>query len=217
MGWLGRKKRYDRSRILAQAARARKNPRIKKALALYQQVLEREPGDAEIQRKVAALLAETKQYSEAWAGYRLAVDRIVRQGFLDRAIGALREASRYLPREIEVWQALADLELKRNRPADAHRALLEGRRNFRSKRHRREAALLLMRARKLAPADFETNFDLAGVFASSGASSRAQSLLEGLVPRSTRRQLRRVRFRQLGISPSPATAWRCLRAVVGRR
>jgi tetratricopeptide (TPR) repeat protein len=217
MGWLGRRKRYDRSRILARAARARKNRRPKKALALYQQVLEREPRDAEIQRKVAALLAETKQYSEAWTGYRRAVEGIVRRGFLDRAIGTLREASRYLPREIEVWQSLADLELKRDRPVDAHRALLEGRKNFRSTRHRREALLLLIRARKLAPTDFETNYDLAGLFARSGAPARAQSLLEGLVPRSTGRRLRRVRSRQFGISPSPASAWRWLRAVFGRR
>ena len=128
------------------------------------------------------------------------------------SIGVLREATTRLPREPAVWGALADLELKRKRQADAHRVLWEGHRHFRGKKDRSQAILLLLRARKLAPHDFRTNFDLAGVLARAGAPGRARTLLEEMAAWTRGPQLRKVRARQLVLSPTPAALWRWLRA-----
>ena len=216
MGLLRRKKPYDRSRLLKDAARARKKGKRQKAIALYRELLAVEPENADLHRRIAPLLAETKQPAEAWASYRRAADKLVSQGFVEQAVGVLREASALLPREPEVWGALADLELQRRRLADAHKVLLEGRRHFRSKKDLAQAIRLLLRARKLAPRDFSTNFDLAGVLAKAGARGRAQSLLEEIASWTRAGQLRRVRARQFALSPTPAAAWGWLRALVVR-
>ena len=217
MGWLSREKTYDRNRILRAAAQARHKRKSHKAIELYQQVLAKEPDNAELHRKIAPLLAETRQQSEAWTSYRKAADGLVKQGFIEQAIGMFREASGYLPCTVDVWNTLADLELERKRPVDAHRALIEGRSHFRARKHRAEAILLLQRARKLEPRHFETTFDLAGLLARSGARPRAHRLLEELSSWAGGRQLRRVRRRQFGISPTPASAWRWLRSLFGMR
>jgi tetratricopeptide (TPR) repeat protein len=216
MGWLRRKKPYDRSRLLKDAARARKKGRRQKAIALYRELLAVEPENPDLHRRIAPLLAETKQPAAAWESYRRAVDRLVSQGFVEQAVGVLREASVHLPREPEVWGQLADLELRRRRPVDAHKVLLEGRRHFRSKRNRSHAILLLLRARKLAPRDFSTNYDLAGLLAKAGGRGRARSLLEEIASWARAGQLRRVRARQFALSPTPAAAWGWMRALVAR-
>ncbi|MBW1683981.1 MAG: hypothetical protein JRS35_02855 [Deltaproteobacteria bacterium] len=216
MGWLRRKKPYDRSRLLKDAARARKKGKRQKAIALYRELLAVEPENADLHRRIAPLLAETKQPAAAWASYRRAADKLVSQGFVEQAVGVLREASAHLPREPEVWGELADLELQRRRLVDAHKVLLEGRRHFRSKRDRSHAILLLFRARKLAPRDFSTNYDLAGLLAKAGARGRARSLLEEIASWARAGQLRRVRARQFALSPTPAAAWGWLRALVVR-
>jgi tetratricopeptide (TPR) repeat protein len=217
MGWFTREKRYDRARIMSAAAKARRRRKHQKALMLYRQVLEKEPDNPDLHRKVAPLLAATRQEAKAWTAYRSAAEGLVRQGFVEQAIGVFREATGYLPRRVEVWLSLAELELKRNRPLDAHKALLDGRRHFRSRKHRSEAIQLLVRARKLDPRHFETNFDLAGLLARGGARVRAQRLLDELAMWAHGGKLRRVRGRQFGLAPSPTAGWRWMRAAFGLR
>lgn len=216
MGLFARK-HYDRTRILRDAGRARGRGRRKKALRLYRRVLDVEPGNDELLRKVAALYAETGQTSEAWDAYRQAALGMLSRGFLERSIGLLREAASHIPHEIEVWNQLADLELQRNRPLDSHSVLLEGRQHFRARKHYREAVLLLLRARKIRPRHFDTDYDLAGLLARAGARSQAHAILEQLVPDAQPRELRKLRTRQLVMSPTPAACWRWLRARFGRR
>jgi len=215
--WLRRRKPYDRSRLLAEAARARSKGKARKAIANLREVLAHEPKNTDLHRRLAPLLASSSQTSEAWSSYRIAVASLVRAGFLDKAVGVLREACAGLPRERAVWEELADVECQRGRPVDAHRALLEGRRRFRSRRERPEAIRLLLRARKIAPRDFEANFDLAGLLARTGARGPAARILEELAQRERGSALRRTRRRQLALSPSPATMWRWLRSLVGLR
>ena len=207
MGLLRRRKVYHRHRILARAARARKRRRWHKAIEFYREVLEREPDNPEILRKVAPMLARTKQGEEAWGTYRKAAERLTAQGFSEQAIGLYREASRYLPREVAVWKALADSEVARGRRADAIAVLLEGRRHFRSSRLRAEALQLLHCARKIDKANFDVDFDLAALLANSGARPRARQLLEELAMRSRAHELRRVRGRLFFLFPSPRSAW----------
>lgn len=211
--WRARKRPYDRSRILGEAARLQGRRRYDQAIALTRQVLAVEPANLDLQRKVASLLARARRPEEAWRGYRSAAEDLVHRGFLEQGIGTLREAAEYLPRELEVWSALAALELKRGRPIDAHHALLQGRGHFRKRGDRPKALQLLLRARALAPEDLETGLDAARLLVRCGESARAHGLLEGLARRKQGRELRRVRSLQLRVRPSPTGVWRWLSAL----
>ena len=217
MAWLGRSKPYDRNRLLAEATRARTTGKAKKALALFETVLAHEPANADLHRRVAPLRAGAQRLTDAWASYRIAVASMVKAGFLDQAVGVLREAATSLGRERAVWEELADAEAQRGRPIDAHKALLEGRARFRSRRDRPEAIKLLLRARKLAPTHFETNFDLADLLGRTGARQPAARILAELAARARGSELRRTRRRQLLLSPTPGAFWRFLRSLAGRR
>ena len=217
MFFFGRSKPYDRNRVLAEAARARTKGKPKKALALLETVLEREPSNADLHRRIAPLRAGARRMADAWNSYRIAVASLVNAGFLDQAVGVLREAATNLGRERGVWEQLAEAEEQRGRPIDAHRALLEGRALFRSRRDRPDAIRLLLRARKLAPSHFEANFDLAGLLGSSGAREPASRILIELAARARGSELRRTRRRQLLLTPTPGAFLRFLRSLVGRR
>ena len=180
-------------------------------------MLAKEPDNPDLHRKIAPLLVSTRQEKDAWAAYRRAAEGLERLGLVELAIGVFGEATGRLPRQVQVWSALAELELKRSRPADAHKALLEGRSHFRSRKQRSEAIQLLTRARKLEPRHFETCFDLAGLLARAGGRDRARRMLDELASWVQGRKLRRVRAKQFAISPSPANGWRWMRATFGRR
>ena len=216
MSWWGSKS-YDRNRLLEQAARARQKGKSKKALALLETVLAHEPSNAELHRRIAPLRASVRRVKDAWASYRIAVSSLVKAGFLDQAVGVLREAAGNLGRERAVWEELASAEQQRGRPIDAHRALLEGRARFRARRDRPEAIRLLMRARELAPKHFEANFDLAGLRARTGSQGHASRILTELAATARGSQLRRTRRRQLFMNPSSGALGRYLKAWVGRR
>lgn len=208
---------YDRSRLLADAARARKKGRREKAIVLYRKVLAVEPENEDLHRRIAPLLADTKQPDAAWESYQRAAEGLATKGFLDQAVGVLREAGARLPKQLALWEALSDFELKRRGCADAAEVLLEASRHFRSRRERDAAISLLLRAQKLVPRCFEVNFELARVFAKAGAPKRARGILVELAGRSRGQQLRRVRGQQLRMSPTPFAVLRWLRAAVAGR
>jgi tetratricopeptide (TPR) repeat protein len=217
MAWWARSKSYDRDRLLAEASRARKQGKPKKALARLETVLKQEPSNAELHRRVAPLRAEVRRLADAWSSYRIAVASLVRAGFVDQAVGVLREAAGYLGRERALWEELANAEQQRGRPIDAVDALLEGRQRFRARRDRPDAIRLLQRARQLVPSHFEANFDLAGLLARTGSRATAARILAELAARARGSELRRTRRRQLFLSPSPGALWRYVRSWVGRR
>jgi tetratricopeptide (TPR) repeat protein len=217
MAWLDRSKPYDRNRLLAEAARARTKGKQKKALALLETVLKHEPSNADLHRRIAPLRAGARRMADSWSSYQIAVASLVKAGFVDQAVGVLREAATNLGRERALWEQLAEAEEQRGRPIDAHKALLEGRALFRSRRDRPEAIRLLLRARKLAPSHFEANFDLAGLLGCTGAREPASRILIELAARARGAELRRTRRRQLILSPTPGAFWRFLRSLAGRR
>lgn len=216
MSWFRRSQTYDRSRLLRNAAGARKKGRRKKAIELYRKVLAVEPDDVQVHRKIAPLLAETKQRDDAWKSYQHASGRLRSQGHVDQAIGVLREAARHLADEPELWHALSRLELERDRRPDAVSTLLEGARHFRSRRSRDTALSLVQAARKIDPDGFEPNLALGRLLARAGARDRAKRLLEGLAIRSRGAQRRQVRALLFRLSPTPSAAWRWLKAMRGR-
>jgi tetratricopeptide (TPR) repeat protein len=210
MGWFQRNRKYDRSRLLGQAMRATRRRRHKRAIALYREILAVEPNDAHVHRKIAPLLARTRQLDAAWGSYRRAADQLAKQGFVEQAIGVYREACTHLPRQHQLWLALAELEVKRGRPVDAVNALVDGSRRLRSRRTQQEALALLQQARRIQPAAFEPAYELAVLLAGAGARDRAIRILRELAPRVRGRQLRRLRGRLFLLSPTPAAAWRWL-------
>jgi tetratricopeptide (TPR) repeat protein len=212
MGWFGGKKSYDRGRILEDARKASRKGNHSKAIAHYERVKEVEPRNADVLRKLAAERAQAGQRAEAWRDYKCAGEALVGRGFIDQAIGVYREAANYLANEVAVWEALADLELARKRTPDAIAALVEGCRHFRSRRTRQQAFSLLARARRLDRTHFEANFSLAVLLAKAGERTRALQILRELTRTARGRNLRRVRSRQLLLSPTPAAAWRWIAA-----
>jgi tetratricopeptide (TPR) repeat protein len=213
---LARSRQYDRRRLLDRAAkhaRGRGRRSRRRAIAAYREVLEREPHDPDLHRKVAPLLAREGDRGAATDSYRTAAETFVQRGFVDRAAGVLRDAVQRMPRELEFWTELARLELERGFKADAVAVLQQGRRVFRGRRDRRAAIALLTAAWRIAPDHLDVGLDLALQLGRAGGRHRAAKVLESL-PLEPARSLRRVRARQLRISPGPGTAGRYLRALL---
>jgi len=213
MALFSRRPGYNRRQLLADAATARRKGRSKKAIELYRRVLKKEPRNFDVHRRIAPLLAQTRQPEDALASFQLAADGLVDQGFKEKAIGVYREAARYLPLKVQVWEAIAGLQVMLQRRPDAVKSLLEGRRHFRGRKHRSEALRLLIGARKVDSTDYDATLDLARLI---GRSNRAEStrLFEAVAAGCRGRKLRRVRGAQFRVMPTPRVAWRWLRALL---
>ncbi|MFQ5846762.1 MAG: tetratricopeptide repeat protein [Candidatus Methylomirabilales bacterium] len=215
--WFSRQKSYDRFAILAAAEKARGKRRVRKAVTEYRKLLEVDPYDHETQGKVAPLLAERGQLPEAWSSFVAAGKGYLRDGHGDKALSIYMQASRYLPRQTEVWETIARLQVGRGRHPDAVMALLEGSRHFRRRNGRPQAIHLLRQAYEIEPWHFEATLELARQLAKADAKGEALHFLHGLAARAQGRNLRRVRGTLFRMSPSLAAAWRWLRAAVAAR
>jgi tetratricopeptide (TPR) repeat protein len=213
-----REAKYDRRKLLdlaSRAARRRGRRQQMRAIDLYRQVLQLEPQNPDVLRKLARLLARARETGEALAAYRRAASEYAALGYADRAAGVYRDAVRELPNDAEIWKELAALEVARGLPADALALLLEGRRSFRGRRQRKGAIALLRTARRLEPTHFELNLDLALLLGRCRAAAKGTALLDELIL-SHPAMTARIRARQFRIRPSPVTAWRWVRALFAR-
>jgi tetratricopeptide (TPR) repeat protein len=207
--------KYDRTRILAAATRARARGRRRKAIALYRWVLAAEPGNVELHAKLAPLLARTQQPFDAWQSYCRAGRAYLDEGKIERALAVYREAAGLLPRVLEPWLAIAELEQERGRPKDAIVALLDGRRHLRGGHQRAEAICLLRRVQAVEPWTFGVVLDLARLLARSRQIHEASMLLQELASRSRGRELRRVRAAQWRLEPTLGHTWLWIRSLAG--
>ena len=198
-----RRSSYDRRKLLDQARAAQGKGRTKKAIRLYQRILEAEPQDPDIHRKIAPLLARSRQPEAALASFGQAVSGLMKRGMEDKALGVCHETVQFFPQRADVWEAIARLELERKRASDALKALRSGRAHCKGRRRRADALRLLRRALDIAPDDVDIATDLARVLRRSGARVEARNLLAGLAVRVPRRQLRRVRWAQLCVDSTP--------------
>jgi len=214
MAWPLKAARYDRAHLLDAAQLARVRKRRTRAIALYRWVLALEPENLEIHAKLAPLLAETGQVFDAWCSFKTLARAHLREGHEERALAVYREAVLYLPREVQAWQAVAQLQYKRGQGREALETLLDGSRQFRTRWLRPQAIHLLRRARRIEFWNFEVVLDLAGLLAASQQRHEARMLLNGLVEREGGERLQRVRAAQLRLSPGPQATWRWLRSVL---
>lgn len=208
---------YDRTRILSEATKARKKGKRKKALTLYERIIQNEPENIEVLRRLAPLLAQNRRPVDAWKAFRKVGESMAEAGFADKAIGVYREAARYLADYAEVYEALAAAQLKARSRADAVQTLLEGRRQFRNRRRRPQAVRLLRRVREIDPQALNPTLDLARLLRKTGSRAEAMRILREIESSCTGRPLRRVRGAQLRGSPTPRQFWLWLRALILRR
>lgn len=201
---------YDRTELLSQAARARARGRRKRAIVLYRRVLENEPDNEVLHKRVAQLLAQSRRMNEALEHYRKAADELVRRGFEEHAIAVYRESLHFEPRVTWVWSRVAKLEANRGCVVDAVETLRKGARCFRSRKERRRAVTLLEQAHQLDPGSVDAALDLAQQFAKDRRYGRALDVLEEVVPYVRGKDLRRLRARQLYWCPTPGFLCRFL-------
>ncbi len=203
---------FDRHQILSDAARARAAGRRQRAIELYRWVLAVEPRNAEVQLRLAPLLAETGQSFDAWLAYRNAARAHLRAGYRDKALVVYKEAARLLPREVRVWEGLSRLFVEDELAEQAVEVLLEGSRQFRGRWDRAQAIHLLRQARELKPWGFEICLELARQLSLADQLREAELLLQGLAVRVTGSRLRQVRSLQFLTRPGPRRLWRWLQA-----
>ena len=120
---------------------------------------------------------------------------------------------RCVPHEFDAWRLRAELEQKLGREQDAYDTLLEGGQHFDRPHSATQAIALLTRARTIEPWDPEVALDLARLYARTGMTESALTLLASLAPRVAGRALRRVRGLQWRITLSFYHGWRWLQAL----
>ncbi len=79
-GLFRREGRYDRRKLLANAAKARKRGKTKRAIESYRRVLETEPHDTEVHRKIAPLLARVGHHQVAGGVFLVDASAVVDVG-----------------------------------------------------------------------------------------------------------------------------------------
>jgi tetratricopeptide (TPR) repeat protein len=211
VGWFGKAK-YNRSQSMSRAAKAEGRGKRKKAIAEYRKVLAQEPDNPVVLVKLAGLLAKTKQPDEARMRYLAAAGYYEKDAFDDKAVAVFRQAVSHLPKRVELWERMAQLDMKRERQPEAIRDLLDGSQHFRKRSERQSAIRLLRAATKIEPWQFEATLSLARLLAKAGAKPESRKLCEGLCERNRALRLRKVRGAMFRMSPTPAAGWRWLRA-----
>jgi len=214
MFWFDRTRHYDRARILEDAAQARARKKRKQAIALYRRVLAVERHNAELHARLAPLLAETGQYFDAWLSFQIAARACLREGRASKALAVYREAAHHLPREVQVWQAIARLQIKCGKRRDAVESLIEGAAQFRSRWHWPEAIHLLRSAHQISPWHFDAVLELSRLLAKSDQAEEARRLLEGLESHSDGDRLRRIHAARFRLDGDLRHAWSWLRSTL---
>lgn len=201
---------YDRESCLEAAARAQAKGRIKKAVDNYMRVLEADPEDHLVHAKVAPLLARMKKFEQSWESFRIAASRHFASGFGNKAIGIYSQAARFMPKNPEVWEAMAHVYVQQGRRADAVSTLYKGHGFFVNGPGRDKAIVMLRKAFALEPWNFAVTFELARLVKKQDPVE-ALGLLEGLSGRAEGRDLRKVRSAMFRTEPSITMAWQWLK------
>lgn len=187
----------------------------KKTIAEYRNLLEREPGNDMIRLRLGDLLAQTEQLAEARDKLLDAARGFEKRGFEDKALATYALAVARMPFDVEVVSLLVDKHLARGHRSQAIKILLETRGKLLRTPERPQAIFLLRRVLEIDPAHDPATMDLALLLARTGHAQEARRMLERLAEDQPRRtMLLRIRGALFRLSPSPASAWRWLRALL---
>jgi tetratricopeptide (TPR) repeat protein len=204
-----------RSEIIAAADQARSKGRLKKAIAGYRKALELEPKDPVVHGKLAPLLAREKQPEAALESFQAAAQGHLDKGFADKALAVYTQAADTFPHRVNLWQQVAQLNVSKGHRVDAVKTLLRGRLHFRRKDERRGAITLLQEVLALDPTLFEVKLDLALQLSRERHQAEAMTLLNPMLGEAkSRRQLQRLRWTLLRVTPSVGAWGLWLRALV---
>lgn len=217
MAFWNRKKPYDRTRILEAAEKARSRGRARKAIAEYRKILAVDPSDAQVNARIAPLLAREGEPEAAARAFEAGAQSFLMKGFVDKAIAVYAQAAAVFPWDERLWTRIAELNFDRGRKADAANALLKGAQYMaRHTKHRPRAVALLQRALRVDPTHLQATLLMADVLAKDGRKQQALKGLEALAAKSAGPALRQIRRAQFFISPTPAALWRWIKSGRGR-
>lgn len=204
----------SRRDVLDDAGRALGKGQLRKALERYVGLLERDASDPGTHLKAADLYIRLKQPARAREHFAVAARIYMNQGFETKALAVYRTAVGALPEELEFWEALGTWHRDHGYPAEAIKTFLEARRHFGRRRQRLQAVRLLEAVFAIEPWHCDATMDLAALLRRTGQRARARQYYEGLAERTQGGRLRRVRGALFRMSPTPAAAWRWLRAAL---
>ncbi len=192
----------SRNKILEAAERARVRGRLRRAIAGYKRLLKNSPEDHLVHLKLAPLLARARRFEESWLSFEAACRGFLDAGFREKALGVYMQAARYMPKRVEVWQRISELQLERGLKADAVETLIKGHKYLRGRRTRPKAIELLKKALEIAPKDHDIAVKLAGLLSKENKKDEALGVLYSLVPFECGKKLRNTRWTIFKISPS---------------
>ncbi|MFZ5468907.1 MAG: tetratricopeptide repeat protein [Myxococcota bacterium] len=209
--WNKKPEPYNRTRILDAAEKARSKGSRKKAIALYQEILAKDPNDAQVNARIAPLLHRVGKTEDAEKAFGLAAQSFVDKGFIDKALAVYAQAVELFPLDPRLWKRVGELTMERGRKADAVKALMQGAQQLTRKKPSREAALLLLeQAVGYDPFHLEATFALGRLLKRLGRKDEGMQRLEALQASLAGPARRRVRRAQFYLSPGFGTLWRWL-------
>jgi tetratricopeptide (TPR) repeat protein len=203
--------------LIRLADRAVARRRFRTAIRAYRRALAAQAGNAAIHAKLAPILAQKRQRFDAWLSFRAAAKAFLRDGQPHIAEDLYTQATRKLPRELQAWVSLGQVQQSRRKTADAMRTFVEGSLRFRRRRHLPQAIHLLRMAYRIHPSHLETTLDLTRCLARTGQRDEALLLLQVLAEKADAVHLPRIYAARWRISRRPGHAWAWFRSALACR
>jgi len=152
-----------------------------------------------------------------WKSFTHAAELFQKDGLVDKWSSVWAQTVIYFPRSHEAWLSLAKAKSARGVPAEAAAMLLTGSRNFTRRKDREMKVTLLEEAFRLVPYQFDVTMAYVAALVANKQRGDAFDLLEEMVERTSGSKLRKIRGKMFRLRPTPASAWRWLRATPAQR
>lgn len=217
MGLVSRQTPDSVPALVRLADRAAAKGRYRAAIRAYRRALAAEAGNVAIHAKLAPILAAKRLRFDAWLSFRSAAKALLRDGKAHHAEELYVQATCSLPRELQAWVALGQVQQSRRKTAEAMRTFVEGSLHFRRKRRLPKAIHLLRMAYKIQPSHLETTLDLARCLAKTRQRDEALLLLQVLAEKADPVDLPRIYAARWRISRKLRHAWAWLRVALSNR
>jgi len=202
---------FDRKEVLRRAEQYRVRGRIRKAIRAYEEILAVDPRDTDVHIRIAPLYIRTRRREQAKGSLRQASAWYERQGFVEKAIAALRMILAIDRRDLSAYVHLADLQLGRGHKGDALNLLSRARRAFRRRKYRDEALKIEEKIFGVTPDDFQVQISLVRLLWGAGrrrdAIDRLRKMEREWSHKGNRHHWRKTRSYLFRLTPSRSTGW----------